>query len=622
MVARCLEVGLVSILLSNLSFAQISTPINQKKDCLVCDWKFAPEIAIQAEGTDACEELFPAACIDSKGEYKSKPQFDKVEKRLKDLVKEAQSKAARQIGFLDMNDALLKTLDKEGFALKKDLSEKAKKYFFEGSYEDYVGADEVFEALSRCNIEKEKITALDVDSIKDIVKLREVYNQIVAYDKNEDTLMLKGYSKNLPGFLNKINAKCTEFERDNTVKEKDFYKTKVKPVCSQKRNLREQAIKLYLQQDKPEVAKKIEQFVASHLDFLKASAYAIGSIKEEKPTDLSDEILKDFEKLKSVVAAKKMSMMYVSACTAASASFESKPKEIVKELKDLVAKSRVGAEFLIDQIYTADRLKKVDTLFKLIKVESMKVAKRITTDPEKLTLIKKTYDRMQLTWLKKSMLQNFKKDEKTGLEIIDEDRGNPLSPTSEVFTGNLNFFTDLNAFYLPDLKFGTISTDLSVTMMPIFIEILDENEFAYVAVLAHEVGHNLGPEISKINGFDLETEYEPLVACLSSSDSAQMNYNQQDESIADTISAEVLAQLISELPAEKRRGAALASVQDFCIFSALSDKDLSLDMNEVHPESTLRVSAIMGGNKNFRKALGCERSSKTFRTCSLKGSER
>jgi hypothetical protein len=193
--------------------------------------------------------------------------------------------------------------------------------------------------------------------------------------------------------------------------------------------------------------------------------------------------------------------------------------------------------------------------------------------------------------------------------------------TAQIFSGpSLSFFTQLNAFYTPQVQFGKMKMEEQVNMMPAFVYNLDKNPYAFLSVVAHEAGHKIGPMVSKINGYDLEPEYRELLNCYKDNKSIKLEEHQKDETIADYISSEVLARQIQKLPAEKRKQALMSSMEDFCIFDDYGNHNHSISCKGSHPENSLRVGGVYGANPSIRKIMGCEKDSPKFKSCGLKTS--
>jgi len=588
-----------------------------KPPCLLCSWNVAPEIA-ESSHVDGCDELLPAACLDSKSEYKIKPMFDRIEKKLKEMVKTAQGKAALQMGFKNFDDAMIKSLAKEGYALKKDISEKAKKYILENDYKNYVEKKEIFEVAAECAEDKKAFDGFNSYSQEGIEKLKQYIQQVDEFESKYQNKASDFFLKDIPGLLNKIGTQCKALETGkDELTQKNLLThplvLKLRKVCSDRNSLRTKAVHFYLRQDDPNTKIEIAKFVQENRDVLELSLSSLKQIEESSTTETELTIYRR--------KATDKAMQLYGVCNAIEERLDGGPGQIKAKLLDVMSTARTSVEHLIDQIYTPERKSKVREIHDTSKREAYAIIQKVTNDPQKLARIRDTYKRMVFTWLEKPTTDRYIKDKETGIEVLKLNLYNPNDIWSQAFTGDLSFFTDVNAFYIPDTQYGAEQKPLSVTMQPIFMEVLDENPHAFLSVMAHEVGHNLGPIVTEINNYSLKEEYKPLLECLASSDSIRMQYIQADETVADVISAEVMAQLLLQIPADRRKAAVYASMQTFCKFLDEGDKEMSLFLTATHPESILRVSGIFGGNKSLRSAMSCEKDAKQFRTCSLKGAE-
>ncbi len=153
--------------------------------------------------------------------------------------------------------------------------------------------------------------------------------------------------------------------------------------------------------------------------------------------------------------------------------------------------------------------------------------------------------------------------------------------------------------------------------MPAFLWMLDNNSDGVLGVLAHEVGHQIGPEMSVINGHDLRGIHLSTLQCLSQPDSIYMQKNQADESIADMIAAEVLAQIANRTDTlEEKINLIQSGVQSYCVMDMLEQREFgSRTRGNVHPNPLLRVGGLFGGNASIRNTLGCNNESKSYKTC-------
>lgn len=105
----------------------------------------------------------------------------------------------------------------------------------------------------------------------------------------------------------------------------------------------------------------------------------------------------------------------------------------------------------------------------------------------------------------------------------------------------LTYFNDSNALYLPIYIWGKAKTDEHIEITPARLLLMDKNPYAVLSSVSHEIGHKIGPELSKLSGYDLTSNFQQLIDCYTTRESINLKHNQRDEAIADYISSEVLA---------------------------------------------------------------------------------
>lgn len=179
----------------------------------------------------------------------------------------------------------------------------------------------------------------------------------------------------------------------------------------------------------------------------------------------------------------------------------------------------------------------------------------------------------------------------------------------------------INAYYVPELSYGVQKDPKNVFLYPGMIEAYKNRPAGLLGIWAHEIGHNFGPELSKLNGHDIRPELQKLLECLKKSHALGMADHQGDECIADWISAESMGMLLDD-PAKRR----LAGVPDkdydfasqmlapFCLFM---EQGIGSPTDGFHPPARRRINGILGANPRIRAALGCADENKNY--CTLEG---
>ncbi len=159
-------------------------------------------------------------------------------------------------------------------------------------------------------------------------------------------------------------------------------------------------------------------------------------------------------------------------------------------------------------------------------------------------------------------------------------------------------------------------------MLPMILEYAESNPWALLEVVAHEAAHQIGPNLSLINGYKIRNKYSEVLACYSGGDSLALKSGQEDETLADYISAEVISSLVSQMPVSKRAKAIYSAQQFSCMAESWGIYEFSTNKKEfeaTHPTMRLRIAGIFGANPRIREHLGCEQESKMFRSCSMSG---
>ena len=593
--------------------------------CLTCDWSTGAESA-KPGAAETCEDLGMAACLNPDGSSKFEGKLDGFAKTLKDLVDQARVRAAKAMGHASPDDSIRKEIEDAGITIKKDISDSAKKYLFYGDYGSYSQPSEMFADSAVCNERKTAASAYDYTREKDLDKLRARLKVSQDFESDMENIKIKLQSQNIPAFVGEFRAKCTEFSNvkktlpaDTKITDPDL--SKLDEICTKITAFRTKAVDLFRKQGSPDHLIRAEQFIRDHMPALKAKSEDLKKTANNTPapTPVPTPAPYDEElKLRNQIA-EAISRSY-STCSGIDNALNLMPDRARSTALTRIDTSRTTVEFLVDSVFLESRKAKIDKMVEVVRTEAKGVVDRITTDANLRKSIHESYDRLTLTWLQKPDAQMYKKDPKTGVEVINTNKLSPFDPLAEAFgSSGLKFFTQLNAYYKPIIQFGSLRRDLNVTMMPIFVLMMEENPFAFLSVLSHEMGHNIGPRVSGINGYDMTESWQPMTSCLADASSVRMQPGQEDESIADTVSAEILSSLLTQLPADKRRQAAQAAIAPLCMFSRERDSAMAVDCLSTHPEPILRTSGIFGGNQDLRRTLGCKGDAIRYRSCSLSG---
>ena len=233
-----------------------------------------------------------------------------------------------------------------------------------------------------------------------------------------------------------------------------------------------------------------------------------------------------------------------------------------------ISKSKTTIESLIDEFYSNEKKQVADAIYNSTRSDVQDLIHSFVKQPEKRGKILDSYEKLKLVWMKKLNKTVYR--EKFGWQILDE---NKLSPTDnalgdlDIFTDpSLSFFKEPGSSYRPKITIGVLTFNPQLNIVPLFIHLLDSNPFIFLSMIAHEMSHPIGPQVSQIHGYDLKPEYRDLLSCYRGRKSIKLRTNQSDEVIADYISSEVLARQINQLPLEKRKQAMLSAMEHILYF--------------------------------------------------------
>jgi hypothetical protein len=183
-----------------------------------------------------------------------------------------------------------------------------------------------------------------------------------------------------------------------------------------------------------------------------------------------------------------------------------------------------------------------------------------------------------------------------------------------LYSPSLVAFTYDNASYNPNIIFGVQHSPEGIELEPYMLLALRSTPAMPLFVIAHEVGHKIGPIMSRINGHDVSHHYHDLLQCYRDPGSIGLKSGQEEETIADYIASEIVAREISRLPESRRKDAVMASIQFLCGTQYASN---SLKVDGSHPSPIYRASGIIGGNPRIRSLLNCSSDSSKYKTCGL-----
>jgi hypothetical protein len=600
-----------ALILSASAGAQTQT------DCLICNW---PTKEIKSN-TSICEDFSSAVCEDQTGRLRYSATVEDLKKQLKEIISKAKDQTAISLGFKNLDELLLKELKNAKLEVKIDLSEAAKRSLVDNVYNQQISQSDIFSTSEKCASDLQALP-MSFNSLPSLQQIREYQKQLDDFATRYLQAQAEAYLHDIPSFVTILFAKCNSLEKNREKMEsnKTFSDPRIETlqkICDNRMNIRKTAIQLFRNDFSGESRVKTKKLIEENIVSLSIDENStMVKTSENARNSTNTNLNGDTQTLITQYLSQRNSVRTYITCSNLDSVLNSSAQKIMGQMKNLIAKAKPTVEYLIDTFYTAEREKKLNMYISLIKSEALKVGLSITNDVVKQKKIRSTYSRMKLTWIKKPANSAYVRDIKTGLMVLAP-FVSLFDPVESAFSdSDLSFFSDMNAFYMPDIRFGQERLGLNINVMPFFILMSDSNPFSFVTVMAHEAGHNLGPGISRINGYFLN-EWQPTLSCLSQPESINMKASQQDESIADYVSAEVLASLSKDLPQNERSKAIAAAMEPYCYFSQESAKFGAGFGEDVHPIDTLRISGIFGGNAHLRTALGCEQESKQYTTCEM-----
>jgi len=585
--------------------------------CFTCQFTMSPESSKTGQ-SKVCDDLFGASCLGTDGKSKYEGRAKSLPQELNKSIIEARNKTAVLMGFKDFDDALKSKLKEAGLEIKEPLDADAwKNLKREGDSFSQGGdnAKKLYSSVAQCDKDREELQAIQYYSMTDINQLTETAKKYDAFQAKYREQSINLYAKDIPNFIsNQIGSKCSSL-KSNPSSYKPEENKEVIAACDKISQLKRQAVNLFRIEGTPQYKEQAEKFVRENL--LPELKYSYSSTTTSTPTSPPPEKT-DVEKLRDTLQTASNSLS--NYCYSYSSLVENAGNKVFQDFVGEVNTAKPTVDAVIDSFYSESKKKMATQMFQESRSDIQGIVSQFVKDPSKKTEIVDGYDRLKLFWMEKPADTAYKRNDK-GILVLDEAKASPAYVrmfNDDVYgtfsDPSLSFFTTLNANYMPPVNMGKSSNAERVNMMPAFIKLSEKNPYAFLAVIAHEAGHKIGPEVSRINGYDLTPEYKDLLTCYKDSKSINLQSGQEDETIADYISSEVLARQISRLPAEKRQQALMSSMEDFCIFE---DSDSGVNCKGSHPENSLRVAGIYGANPNLRKAVGCNADSPKFKSCGL-----
>lgn len=602
-------IGAVFLVLSALLSCSFSWAQEAPK-CEVCSWP-APVTDNPLSRQIECDDFYLAACLDEKGDlrYRGKetdgtPDVKAFEERLTTF----RNQAAVAAGAKDYLDLLILQLNANSLETKKELKPELKEGLAKNRMTWVLDSDlkEIFVAYSVCQNQmdatsiaiEEVITKGSEENINDRVQ----ENRLLIEHKHKE--MKKYLAQNIPILFDKLSNKCQALSP--TPPEKPTVEdATVRKICEKKQDIRIDAIEAYRSAGTPQGEKLAQDFVDKY--FPVVSHF-------EKP-DTGRSILYD-----------QKYFLRDKVCEPLKDSLLLQGKKVLADVAKKIASSQIVVESVIKSVYTPQRKKSLKKIYKLAVREVLAFVEERGFRAEEVAKIRSDFAAVELSWTKVPRSDFYVKDPLLGISVLPE-----MNPSTQLLfessdnyeafeEPDLSYFTAYNASYAPKITFGQKTRKSTLTIMPMILSYLETNTWALLEVLAHEVAHKIGPFISEINGYKVRENYNDILACYSSNDSLALKPGQEDETIADYISGEVIASLVKQLPQDKKINAIYSAHQFSCLAESWRVEDgrnKIEEFNHSHPEMRLRVAGIFGAIPRIREVLACEQESKMFRSCSM-----
>ncbi len=571
------------------------------------------------DGIDPCTDLFDAAC----GANSKRNSSDAPTKLFNELIKpirDARNQTAKAMGYADFDTGLKAKLTEAGIELVEAPNMEAWNTLKKESnpVDPYKAVDG---NLYRLPVECEKeAAAIPYPSSTDLPNAQAFAAKLKSFNAKYIASEIQFYAKDIPNFMQSgIGMQCTILK----MSPKNYpAKTNAAAVqqCANYAEIRHEAAELYRQEDSPGYAEKAIAFVKAHLPH--ALNYASPREQFSAPTaPLPKQSDLDLLNEKNTSAFSHMA-------TTCSDLKNSETNAATKVAQDFLKQVNVGkptVEKMISTVYSPEKREAVTKLFNGSKETIQSLLKDLVKDEGKRKEITDGYTALPLNWMEKPADSKYL-TRKDGVQALDIDKEpetlttmSMVDPMTVFAEPSLSFFTIPNAMYNPKTTMGNVVVGEGVTIMPALFANVETNPNAALSVIAHEAGHTLGPLLSLLNGYDLRANYTDLLSCFKSSESIKMRTEQQDETFADYVSAEVLAREIAKLPKASQSESVVTAMESFCLLEAMTTNAHSGGGKEdPHPDPYLRISGIFGGNPSLRKVMGCTGDSPNYKSCGLK----
>lgn len=580
---------LLSIFIFSQAFAKPMIKPFQSEHPLIQKFKYQKN-----KSDDLCEDLYKYTCLDSK--FQSK--FSDRNKKLKDNIKKKLSKIkdeiANDIGFDSYKSFMLSQLSDAGLQAWESSEPEKENSLSESLY----GFSSYLNYNTKFSIEK------SCESIKE--KVNTIKNKL-PWDESKATDQQKEEAK-------KALESFKDFKKNTTLYAQSFLKkypeimiSKIHSACDSMKGSK----------DRPEICdgNKMDIFLLDIKRNIKSST--IEKLNNFIENNLGQIVGPIFETNLSSTPFKFVKENYLSCNDNISKDLA---EHVIEKVNLKIHRSKKFVTDVLSHFYSPELhqnilnevIKTKESFLKVFekRFPSSKIVEKALIDISKVSL----------GWprLSQKILSFIELDDDFGIELISNDylHANRFEARKIdfAFYPDLSGFTVINAYYMPETHYGEYRNNEEINFFPALLQLYNLNPWAFRMVLAHEIGHRFDPNLSVINGYDLNPYYQNLLGCWEQPESIMIIRAQYGEAVSDYFSSLVMAQMTELLSKNERKEALVKSVSTHCYLNSSAS---SFDMSRTHPLSILRVNGIFGGTTEFRDGLGCDQPSGKFINCSL-----
>lgn len=570
--------------------------------CFLC--QFPPLNFSESSSKKACTDLHSAICNPSNPFLNSS---EKENDKNQDNMNRIRDKGAQALGYKNFDDGLKQRLKDAGIQINSNMPpevwEEVKASLMRPSGGD--NPEHISSLIFPPNSNCEALNSppeYGRPRVPIQKQLSDMRRKLASDYKQNRSSMIQYYKNDISGFLEiELSAKCNLLNHDpesfEAAKNKEFIQT-----CQNFRTIRKEALDLFRIEGTPDYEKRALNFLNKYFPTQPIVMSTPDATRAGGPT----------EKIYNEMAS--LHESYNLQCRSTADARFNVTKKIAQDYAREVQTTRTHVETTISTVYSERREKTARESLNLLRADIQSMIPKFTSDRTKQSKIIEEYNKVELFWLKNPTADAYNKNSR-GVETLKRARNKEPNPseTASLFSDpTLSFFNHANAYYTPRSTYGSMNSAEQVNIFPGFLNLIDTNPFAFSSILAHELGHKIGPEISKLNDHDMKPEFSALLACYKDRKSIRLLEHQEDEAIADFVSSEVMAHQVSKLPASQRRAAVMAMASPFC-----EGQHDGIMCKEDHPEGAFRINGILASNPKIQQAMGCTTSQSNFKQCGL-----